>query len=66
MLGLLEPWGQHARTLTDGKMKGDVVAEGTSRESQCAKRRSTIKLSSAYCVQRSPIVWNVKGDDNGA
>ncbi len=50
--GLLKPWGQYIRTVTDGKIKGGAVAERKSQERPCAKRRSTIKSSSAYCVQR--------------
>ncbi|HLZ57787.1 MAG TPA: tetratricopeptide repeat protein, partial [Ktedonosporobacter sp.] len=65
LAGLYKPWGQYIRTVTDGKIPGGVVAERKSKESQCAKRRDTIKSSSASCVQKSAIVWNARRNYSG-
>src|SRR5712691_6107767 len=63
--GLLRPWGQYIRTVTVGKIPGGSVAKRKSKRNQCAKRRDTLKPSSASCVQKSPIVWSVKASCNG-
>src|SRR5947208_10269745 len=55
--GLLKPWGQYIRTVTDGKMKGDAGAERKSREVHAQKE----ELRSRRQVHHAPRTQELFG-----